>query len=135
MEFDNINSKISKLQGNIGVAKAIYEYTKMGFTVLAPLSDSSKYDLVIDDGIKLLKVQVKTSRCKSKHGGFLLNLKTSGGNTKTNTIRKRVSTDYDLLFILTEDGKCWNIPSVELGEACHSIVIGSTKFKQFLLNG
>jgi len=135
MEFNNVDTNISKLQGNVGVARAIYEYTKKGFTVLMPLSDSSKYDLVVDDGEALSRVQVKTSRCKSEHGGYTINLKTSGGNTKTNTIRVRESDDYDILFVLTEDGKCWSIPSTELGEAKHSIVVGSTKYNQFLING
>ena len=135
MEFTNVDTNISKLQGNIGVARAIYEYTKKGYTVLAPLSDSSKYDLVIDNGESLLRVQVKTSRCKSKYGGYTVNLKTSGGNTKVNTIRKRESGDYDVLFALVEDGRCWSIPSTELGDLTTGVVLGSTNFKQFLLNG
>jgi hypothetical protein len=65
MEFNNIDKEISKNQGNIGVSRAIYEYTRMGYTVLLPFSDSDKYDLVIDNKIELLKVQVKTSRCKA----------------------------------------------------------------------
>jgi hypothetical protein len=133
MEFSNVNTEVAKLQGNIGVARAIYEYTKKGFVVLTPLSDSSKYDLVVDMNGTLLKVQVKTSRMTSKSGGYVINLKTSGGNTSHNTIRKREDSDYDLLFVLTETGKCWSIPSKELGEARNSIVVGSKKYNEFLI--
>ena len=133
MEFSNVNTEVAKLQGNIGVARAIYEYTKKGFVVLTPLSDSSKYDLVVDMNGTLLKVQVKTSRMTSKSGGYVINLKTSGGNTSHNTIRKREDSDYDLLFVLTETGKCWSIPSNELGEARNSIVVGSKKYNEFLI--
>jgi len=63
MEFENIDTKVPKRQGNVGVAKAVYEYTKRGYTVLMPMSDSDKYDMVVDDG-DLHKVQVKTSRCQ-----------------------------------------------------------------------
>ena len=131
MEFASVTTSISKLQGNVGVARAIYEYTKMGYTVLMPLSDSDKYDMVIDNGNQLLKVQVKTSRCQSPSGGYSINLKTSGGNTKTNTIRKRDSNDYDLLFTLVEDGRCWNIPTKDLGDAGSSIVVGASKYNEF----
>lgn len=138
MEFQNINKSISKNQGNIGVSKAIYEYTKMGYTVLLPFSDSDKYDLVIDDKDKLLKVQVKTSRCKARYGGYTINLKTSGGNTKINTIRTRRKGDYDILFVLTEDGDCWSIPSEQLGESGTAIIVGNTnrlnKYLQYKIN-
>lgn len=131
MEFANVNTVVSKAQGNVGVARAVYEYTKKGYTVLAPLSDSDKYDLVVDDGSSLLKVQVKTSRCIAQSGGYSVNLKTSGGNTKINTIRRRSPTDYDLLFVLTENGKCWNIPALALGDAGSSIVVGASKYAEF----
>lgn len=135
MEFSNVNTDVAKLQGNIGVARAVYEYSRKGFVVLTPLSDSSKYDLVVDIEGTLLKVQVKTSRLISKSSGYVVNLKTSGGNTSKNTIRKREDSDYDLLFVLTENGKCWSIPSKELGEARTAIVVGSSskKYDEFLL--
>lgn len=131
MEFINVNQSVSKQQGNVGVARAVYEYTKMGYTVLLPTSDSDKYDLVIDDHERLLRVQVKTSRCKTKHGGYAINLKTSGGNTKQNTIRKRSESDYDMLFVLIETGECWNIPSDKLGSAGSSIVVGAHKYSEY----
>lgn len=43
MEFDRIDVTVPKKQGNVGVARAVYEYTKRGFTVLMPTSDSDKY--------------------------------------------------------------------------------------------
>lgn len=133
MEFDNVDVSVRKLQGNVGVARAIYEYTKRGNTVLMPWSDSDKYDMVIDDGSTLLKVQVKTSRCKT-NGGYAVNLATKGGNTSVNTVRTRIETDYDLLFCLTETGDCWSIPAAALGEAKHSIVVTSEKYKAYKLD-
>lgn len=139
MEFENVDTNVKKMQGDVGVARAVYEYTKMGYTVLAPLSDSDKYDLVIGNGQMLMKVQVKTSRCKSQGGenrtGYQVNLSTKGGNTKINTIRTRESTDYDVLFVLVETGDCWSIPTAALGDAKHSICVGSSadKYKQYKL--
>jgi hypothetical protein len=141
MEFDNVNVEVRKEQGNIGVARAIYEYMKRGYTVLAPISDSDKYDLVVDDGVRLLKVQVKTTRCKIKdysgrkveRVGYQVNLSTKGGNTKVNTIRFRQVNDYDVLFVLTELGECWSIPTEALGTAKNQINVGTSKFEKFKL--
>ncbi len=67
---------------------------------------------------------MKTSRCESASGGFAVNLKTSGGNTKANTIRRRQDNDYDLLFVLVDTGQCRLIPVDNIGAAGASIVVG-----------
>lgn len=121
-------------QGDIGEARAIYEYTRMGFVVLRTIFDSAKYDLVIDDGTQLHRVQVRTCGNKTKHGGFEVNLKTSGGNTKINTIRPREEGDYDIIFVLTSDNRCWSIPVKHLNGAKHSFVVGNTKYNEFEIN-
>lgn len=130
--FDNVDVGIRKKQGNVGVARAIYEYTRMGYTVLAPLSDSDKYDLVIDTGTDLFRVQVKTSRQRQKGGegrtGFVVQLATHGGNTQKNTIRKRSDDDYDVLFVLLETGDCYSIPVLEL-QARNKLALGSSQCK------
>ena len=133
MEFDNIDVSVPKKQGNLGVARAVYEYTRMGYTVLAPLSDSDKYDLVVDNGSQLLKVQVKTTRHKTKQygdkkavrTGYQVQLYTSGGNRRKHTAILRQDTDYDLLFVLAEDGSCWNIPASALTGITSMIHVGA----------
>jgi hypothetical protein len=130
MEFDCVDVSVSKKQGNVGVSRAVYEYTKRGYTVLFPLSDSDKYDMVIDDGESLKRVQVKTSRCHAAGGkydktGYQVNLATKGGNAKINTSRSRNDGDYDVLFVLVETGECWSIPVTAL-TARTAIVVGAT---------
>lgn len=125
------NAKTRTKQGDIGEARAIYEYTRMGFVVLRTIFDSAKYDLVIDDGVTLKRVQVRTSANHKQSGGFEVNLKTTGGNTKTNTIRPRCEDDYDIVFVLTSDDRCWSIPTEHLKGAKHSFVVGGTKYKEF----
>lgn len=133
MVFENVDTSVGKKQGNVGVARAVYEYTKLGYTVLAPLSDSDKYDIVIDDGQSLKRVQVKTSRFKTKNyqrpdgvrTGYSVQISTSGGNTKKNIRRLRQDNDYDLLFVLVDDGRCWSIPNSEL-TAKSQICVGAS---------
>lgn len=133
MEFEFIDCTVPKKQGNVGVARAIYEYSRRGYTVLLPASDSDKYDMIVDVNGTLYKVQVKTSRCKVGDK-YQINLATKGGNTKTNTIRGREFADYDWLFCLTDDGACWSIPAIALGDSKHSIVVSSVKYKQYKLS-
>ena len=47
--------------GDIGEAMAIADFTKAGFVVSAPLSNNARYDLIIDNGEKIYRVQVKTT--------------------------------------------------------------------------
>ncbi len=51
------NAKNSKKQGDIGLGAAIAYFTFKGFTVSIPLTDSQDYDLVVDDGHKLSRIQ------------------------------------------------------------------------------
>ncbi|WP_426513126.1 group I intron-associated PD-(D/E)XK endonuclease [Dactylosporangium sp. McL0621] len=50
-----------KQQGDLGVAMAIAYYTRTGYAVSVPLTDNTRYDLIIDGGERLLRVQVKTT--------------------------------------------------------------------------
>lgn len=129
--FEHVDIVVPKKQGDLGVARAVYEFTRLGYVVLAPLSDSSKYDLVVDDGERLYRVQVKTTRQMLSHGGFAVNLKTCGGNTKQNTTRNRHPDDYDVLFVLTQDNRCWIIPAFELGNVGSCITVGGQKYNNF----
>lgn len=126
--FDNCKTRTK--QGDLGEARAIYEYTKMGYIVSKPLCDSEKYDLIVDDGEELKKVQVKTCRFKPKNKGYEVYLATSGGNTKENTKRKPQEGDYDELFILTESDECWIIPACyAVGKG--SITVGTAKYESY----
>ncbi|UYL86161.1 hypothetical protein [Acinetobacter phage vB_AbaM_CP14] len=108
------NAVTNTKQGDIGEARAIYEYTRLGYGVSRTLFDSMKYDLIIDVEGTLKRVQVKTTRYKTKYDIYQATLKTTGGNTTCSTIKNREDNDYDILFVLAEDGTCWSIPIAEL---------------------
>ena len=129
MEFDNATTNTK--QGDMGEARAIYEYTRLGYTVLTPLTDSDKFDIVIYDGEKFLRVQSKTSTQKKKGGGYEVQLRQTGGNTKKHTSRNRHENDYDILFVLLEDGRCFSIPAPILNKATVSIIVGNTKYNEY----
>jgi len=100
MNFSN-----SKKQGDSALGAAISYFCSIGYTVSVPLTDSQDYDLLVDDGISICKIQVKSCCCLSGAGRFRVCLKICGGNSKTNYIHK-VNSEviYDRLFILCGNG-------------------------------
>ena len=112
MLFDNaINSK---KQGDIGMCYAMAYYAKLGWTVSVPVTDSQDYDLIVDTGTKLLKVQVKTTAQVSEHGIYIVSLRTCGGNKSGHTAKTFDNNQSDLLFVLTDNGDCYSIPKSEI---------------------
>lgn len=100
----------TKKQGDIGLGIAISYFVSSGKTVSIPLTDSQEYDLVVDyDGI-LKKVQVKTSRFQ-RNGEYEVMMKTCGGNQSSSTMKIFDGTKVDLLFIYTDNGDRYLIPT------------------------
>ena len=106
--FNNCNTK--KDQGNIGLAKALYELQLLGYRISIPITENQKYDIICDKDNKLYRVQVKTTKQKSKYGIYSVNLRTLGGNQSFHTIKKRKAGDYDLLYVLTDENISYLIP-------------------------
>jgi len=85
----------SRTQGAIGVGRAIAYYSAKGWAVFTPVVDMSRYDLIIDNGDRLLRVEVKTTTREKGQ----VNLRTMGGNQSWNGVVKRISSsDCDIVF-------------------------------------
>lgn len=118
---------MNKAQGNIGEAAAIFHFAKLGYIVSKPLFENTPYDLIVDDGCRVFKVQVKTTRYR-KPTNFCVELRTKGGNTSWNGVVKVVTKEAcDLLFIYCEDGSQYLIP-VEVIDGQVTLTLG----KQYL---
>ncbi len=99
-----------KDQGNIGLAKAIYDLQIIGYRVSVPLTENQDYDLIVDKNNKLERVQVRTTQQKTKYNVFSVNLRTLGGNQSFHTIKKHKAGTYELLYALTDDNDAYLIP-------------------------
>ncbi len=97
----------------MGLGDAIAWFVSTGWTVSIPLVDNQGYDLVVDDGERLLRVQVKTSTCRTPAGGWAVELRTNGGNRSRSTSSPFDPGSCDLLYVLTDGGR-WLIPSDEI---------------------
>ena len=95
--------KTNTEQGNIGLAKALYELQILGYRISIPITENQKYDLICDMDNKLYRVQVKTTKQVSDNGVYKVNLRTLGGNQSFHSITKRKKGDYELLYVLTDN--------------------------------
>lgn len=116
----------TKEKGDLAVAKAIAYFVEQGCEVLLPIGDKKKYDLVIDYEGQLLKVQCKYSSAKRRNGSFEVQLRVCGGNSGR-VIYRYEKTDFDFLFVHTEDKKSYLIPSNELTNS--TITVGKKRSK------
>lgn len=125
----NLRHRNSKKQGNIGMGFSIAWFLENMYTVCVPITDSQKYDLIVEKEGIISRVQVKTGTYKTKHGIYSVGLSTKGGNKHNDTIRKHKKSDYDFLFILLENGSRYLIPSESLGTE-YTINLG-IKYNEF----
>lgn len=122
--------KNTKKQGDMGLGVAINYFTSQGYTVGVPLTDSQDYDLMIDDGNRLSRVQVKT--CSYKRRSYEVNLSIKGGNrTSKGTLKRFDGTRCDYVFIVTITNEKYLIPCSDLAVECN-LVLGP-KYNKYLL--
>jgi hypothetical protein len=116
----------TKQQGDIGVAVAISYYTRKGYAVSVPLTDNTRYDLLVDDGNRILRVQCKSTGYK-EGSVYRVQLATSGGNQSWNGEKKRLSKDeIDLLFVYTLAGDSYEFPP-SVFDGKNSMGLGDSK--------
>lgn len=126
--FENVIN--SKKQGDVGMCYAIAYYSRLGWTVSIPITDSQDYDLLVENtDNNILKVQVKTSRYLTEEGTYQVSLKTCGGNKSGQTIKKMDKNYIDLVFVLVDDGSCYSIPTEKI-ESSGSMNLGD-KYSEF----
>ena len=104
-----MNFTTNKEKGNAGLSIAIAYFGSNGYLVSIPLNDTQDYDLIVDDGNTLQKVQVKASANVSDNGVYQISLKSSGG-TNGSCYKRVIDTDIDLLFVLCEDMTMYLFP-------------------------
>lgn len=112
-----------KKQGDIGMCYAMAYYSKLGWTISIPITDSQDYDIIVDNGINLLKVQIKTTTQVTKYGIPSVNLRTNGGNKSGTSTKNFDENTCDLVFVMTSNSEFYSIPRYEI-EATTSINLG-----------
>ncbi|NBS70149.1 hypothetical protein EBT31_14740, partial [bacterium] len=101
--------RITQKKGDLAVSRAIFAFTKKGFDVSLPVTESAAYDLIVDDGSKLYRVQVRYSSSGE------VDLRRIHSNSQGYVIKKVSETVYDWLYVLTSDEKEYLIRSCYIG--------------------
>jgi hypothetical protein len=113
--------------GNLTEAKILAALVKAGYLVSYPFGDGHKYDLVIDDGKQLSRVQCKTGRVR---GGVL---KFNGCSMPGNGAKRQGYRGVaDFFAVLNpEDEQVYLVPVNEVGENDVSLRLIPTENGQF----
>jgi len=86
-------------KGDIAVSRAIATFTKMGYDVFLPLTESAAYDLIIDTGEFIKRIQVRYSSGKN------VDLRRVHSNSKGYVVKKTKENAYDWLYVLKSDDR------------------------------
>ena len=101
----------SKLKGNIALGNCIQFATQNNFIVSLPLTDAQDYDIIIDDGHTLLKVQVKYTGTQNDSGNYIVDTRVRGHkNSQGEYYVKQDVEPADIYFVTTADDINYFIP-------------------------
>lgn len=94
----------SSRKGDESEAVVVSELMKLGYSVSIPFGDNDRYDLIVDDGNKLQKVQVKTANYKEDKIQFNCYSDTyKNGNRELNHYSEEEIDAYVVYCSETED--------------------------------
>jgi hypothetical protein len=91
--------RTTQRKGDIATTQCISTFTKLGYDVLLPITESAPYDLVVDVDNKLIRVQVKYSSNSE------VDLRNIHSNSKGYVIKKAKENIYDWLYVLMSSGE------------------------------
>jgi hypothetical protein len=91
--------RTTQRKGDLVTASAVARFTRMGFDVSIPLTESAAYDLVVDDGEGLRRVQRKY--CGAARAR--VDLRQIHSNSGGYVVKLVPPNAYDWLYILAAD--------------------------------
>jgi PD-(D/E)XK endonuclease len=100
--------RATQRKGDIATARAVATFTAAGLDVSIPLTESAAYDLVVDDGRRLRRVQCKFA------SGRDVDLRRIHSNARGYVVKRIEENSYDWLYVLQPSGAEFLI------QACHA---------------
>ena len=109
----SVPKRNTKLKGDISELRVAVALTEAGYAVSKPLGENQRYDLVADDGTRLLRVQVKSGRIRG--GVIVFSCCSWHGHRRTVLSSRPYTGQIDLLAVYCADnGKVYLVPEAEL---------------------
>lgn len=84
-------------KGDYAVARAIATFTRIGYDVLLPLTESAAYDLVVEREGVLKRVQVRYTSTRE------VDLRRIHSNSSGYVVKKTKTNAYDWLYVLSSN--------------------------------
>lgn len=98
--------------GHLTEQRCFLKCMEMGFIVSRPLFDDARYDFILDIGVRLLRIQVKSSHwCDDEKSVFEFNGYSQHSNGKANKRMKYTKDEID--YFMTEIGGVFYLIPVE----------------------
>ena len=97
--YANTSMRDTQRKGDIAVTSSIATFTRLGYDVSLPVTDSAAYDVVVDDSTGLYRVQVRY------FSGIEVELRRIHSNSRGYVIKKTKTQAYDWLYILKSSGE------------------------------
>lgn len=82
--------------------KSILFFTEKGYMVSIPYGNVGRYDLLVDTGKKILKIQCKTSH-KNENGSYTVNTANTAMKSKGNVTKHYTKEQIDFIMTFIED--------------------------------
>jgi hypothetical protein len=92
--------RTTQRKGDIATSRAIATFTAMGFDVSIPLTESAAYDLIVDDGHQLARVQCKFASDRRRQ----VDLRRIHSNSSGYVVKRTTEGAYDWLYVLDGAG-------------------------------
>lgn len=108
--------RTTQRKGDIATSHAIARFTRMGFDVSIPLTESAAYDLVVDDGGGLHRVQCKFC------SGRQVDLRRIHSNSAGYVVKRTAAGAYDWLYVLAADGQDYLIKECLAGRRSLNLI-------------
>lgn len=116
----------SKRKGNLSEAEALAKLLRCGYKVSLPFGDCERYDMILDDGYKLSKVQCKTGRIRD--GCIIFN--TYSTNSVRRTKKNYVGEVDSFVVYVPESDRLFLIPVEDCTNGEGRIRLAPTKNNQ-----
>jgi hypothetical protein len=88
--------RTTQRKGDIATSRAIATFTSMGYDVSIPLTESATYDLVVDNGTRLARVQCKFANDPRRQ----VDLRRIHSNSNGYVVKRTSIDSYDWLYVL-----------------------------------
>jgi hypothetical protein len=101
----------TKLQADIAEAAVLTKLLKRGFRVLRPIGDRLPYDLAVDVGGRLIRIQVKSAWYEPSKRLYTVDARRTKTNRRFMRRARYTSDDFDIAILyLHEPDVCYVMP-------------------------